>query len=131
MSYRHLLLIHDRLRFYGFLISVRNALKNTYAYMTNNFNSSKSVVSICSCSLIIDHIYGRSKKMSTKETLGTLRSNDVILRSFSLNIATTLSTYFVKCRRTDESVKGPLIAKFRKRNIISSLLVCVLHKTQN
>ena len=36
--------------------------------MTNNFNSSKSIVSICSCSLIIDHIYGRSKKMSTKET---------------------------------------------------------------
>ena len=70
--------------------------------MTNNFNSSKSVVSICSCSLIIDHIYGRSKKMSTKETLGTLRSNDVILRSFSLNIATTLPTYFVKRRRTDE-----------------------------
>ena len=62
MSHRHLLLIHGRLRFYGFLLSVRNALKNTYAYMTNNFNSSKSIVSICSCSLMIDHIYGRSKK---------------------------------------------------------------------
>ena len=34
--------------------------------MTNNFNSSKSIVSICSCSLIIDHIYGRSKKNVNK-----------------------------------------------------------------
>ena len=34
--------------------------------MTNNFNSSKSIVSICSCSLIIDHIYGRSKKTVNK-----------------------------------------------------------------
>ena len=68
MSHGHLLLIHDRLRDYGFLLSVRNTLKNTYTYMTNNFNSSKSIVSICSCSLKIDHIYGRSKKMSTKET---------------------------------------------------------------
>ena len=68
MSHGHLLLIHGRLRDYGFLLSVRNALKNTYAYTTNNFNSSKSIVAICSCSLVIDHIYGRSKKMSTKET---------------------------------------------------------------
>ena len=125
----HLVLIHDRLRDYGFLLFVRNALKNTYAYMTNNFNSSKSVVSICSCSLIIDHIYGRSKKMSTKETLGTLRSNDVIFRSFSLNSDYPYPLTFFKCRRTDEFERT--IAKFRKRNKISSLLVYVLHKTRN
>ena len=69
MSHGHLLLIHGRLRDYRFLLCVRNALKNTYAYMTNNFNSSKSVVLICSSSLIINHIYGRSKKMSTEETI--------------------------------------------------------------